>query len=681
MSTTPILSYRELSVAYRAVGGSVEAVRAVTFDVEPRQSFGLVGESGCGKSTLAMATMGYLGDSGFISHGSVSLLGKDLVGMDAGALRAVRGSQIAMVYQDPMASLNPAMTIGRQLTEGPVRHGLFARREAREQAIEMLRGVRLADAERMLDRYPHQLSGGQQQRVVIAMALIARPKLILLDEPTTGLDVTVEAAVLDLIASLKERFGVTLLYISHNLGLVAQVCDRVAIMYGGEIVEIGSVDDIFKNPRHPYTRALLACLPGAGETRRRLPALPGQIPSPGAAIPGCVFGPRCGEFHAGLCDSRPITLERPFLGDHAVRCVRSRAISGAMPASSPAPLRRVPPSSPLVGIEGVSKTYVSAKGPFGLKPAYRTVNANAGLDFEANRSEVLAIVGESGSGKSTFAKILTGLETADEGKIIIGGNDIARTPARRRSRALLKTFQMVFQNPDDTLNPSFSVAAALRRSLKKAGVPRRDLARRVHELLAVVRLPQELGDRRPYRLSGGQKQRVAIARALAAGPSVLVCDEPVSALDVSVQAAITNLLLDVQDSNAMTIILISHDLGLVQHMADRVVVMYAGHVVQFGAARDVYSRPQHPYTEVLLSARLNPDPRRPTHAIPMARRESPAPGKGCCFAARCPRYIGPVCDAEAPPPRPASDRNVFYCHWSPADLARPLPAMPASGSP
>jgi len=403
-----------------------------------------------------------------------------------------------------------------------------------------------------------------------------------------------------------------------------------------------------------------------------LPALPGHVPPPGAKIAGCVFGPRCSEFRSGLCDSGPIALEQRGAGDHVVRCVRvpgTASLAALVPASGNwrSNLQR-----PLLRIEHLGKAYVGDSGFLGLFASQRpAVKANVDLNFDARESEILALVGESGSGKSTFAKILTGLEVADEGRIIVNERDVSRLPAGRRSSDLLKMFQMVFQNPDDTLNPSFSVGAAIRRALKKAGVSGGERPVKLNELLALVRLPKELAALRPQRLSGGQKQRVAIARALASDPSVLVCDEPVSALDVSVQAAISNLLLDIQDGKQLTIVLISHDLGLVHHMADRVVVMYAGRVVQIGATGSVFSRPQHPYTEVLLSARLNPDPDRPTHAIAMAEREPDGSDSGCCFAGRCPRYIGPICDEQAPPARSTGEDNVFYCHWSPRDLVTP----------
>ncbi len=535
----PILACEELCVSYFTRAGEIPAVVDFDLEVRPGEAVGLVGESGCGKSTVALAVMQYLGRAGRVVKGAIRFEGRDLTRMDERELRRLRGSRLAMVYQEPMASLNPSMTIGGQLVEVPLCHENVGAAEARERALEMLAGVGLPDPRRIFAAYPHQLSGGQQQRVVIAMALLANPALLLLDEPTTALDVTVEAGIVELIRGLSRRFGTALVYISHNLGLIRETCDRVAVMYAGEVVEEGSIDRVFAAMRHPYTRGLFDAvpLPGTDKLARPLRPIPGQLPLPHQRPEGCFFGPRCAHFRAGICDREQ--RMRPLAEDpaHRVRCARQGEIVWPREAPHGQAAAGEPAGATVLEVRDLAKEY-SLGGRFPLAllgggPAHR-VRANEKLAFSAREAETLAIVGESGCGKSTFAKVLMGLEQATAGSILLEGRDIARLPVRKRDPRLIAHLQMVFQNPFETLNPSHRVGSQIARVIRKFGIARRreDVRRRVFELLDLVKLPREFFWRKPRQLSGGQKQRIGIARAFAGNPRLVVADEPVSALDV-----------------------------------------------------------------------------------------------------------------------------------------------------
>ncbi|MFC7398081.1 dipeptide ABC transporter ATP-binding protein [Chelatococcus sp. GCM10030263] len=671
----PLLDVKDLRIEFRGKSDTVVAVPGLSFRVKPGESYGLVGESGCGKSTTAMAIMGYLGSTGVIARGSIRFEGKELVGAGAKELRSVRGRRIAMVYQDPMSALNPVKTIGAQLAEVPLLHLGVGRREAMEMAAAMLGDVRLPDAGDMLKRYPHQLSGGQQQRVVIAMALLARPSLLLLDEPTTGLDVTVEAAVIDLIAELRRRYSTSLLFISHNLGLIAETCDRVGIMYSGEMVEEGVTGDLFRNPRHPYTQGLIDCIPDIDSDKRSrvLRAIPGHIPLPQERPAGCLFAPRCSGFTKGLCDAPALDLERAD-EDHLVRCARWQVMERPA-AVAPKEADHSDKQADAITLSEVTKAY--------RLPAQKTLKANESVSFSARKAEIVALVGESGCGKSTLARIVSGLDRATSGAIRMAGENIAELEARDRPRRLLQSVQMIFQNPDSTLNPSHSAAHSIRRSIKKFGVRKGKAAieQRVRELLAMVRLSPALADRKPSQLSGGQKQRIAIARAFAADPSLIVADEPVSALDVSVQAAVVTLLLDIQKEKHTTMLFISHDLALVRHVADRVVVMYLGKVMEQGAVEEVFGGGTHPYTEALISAIRSPNPDEVPRERIRLSGETPSPVNvpaGCRFATRCHRKVGAVCDTVPPPTRKMSDTHEIACHIEEAQLRVEPPVYAAA---
>ena len=667
-----VLEIEDLGVSYFVKSGAVPAVPQVSLAIRRGESVGLVGESGCGKTTVAMAVMRYLGRAGRIVRGRVRFEGRDMAALSPTELRRIRGSKMAMVYQEPMSALNPCMPVGFQLMEVPMVHEGASRKEARARALEILRDVNMPDPEAVMRRYPHQLSGGQQQRVVIAMAFLSNPSLLLLDEPTTALDVTVEASVVDLIAELRHRYGTALLYISHNLGLIVKVCDRVCVMYSGEVVEEGTIREVFERTRHPYTLGLLECIPDLDADKRVRPLMPipGQLALPHERPAGCAFGPRCRHFEAGRCDRGAIEMESlPESTSHRVRCLRWREIERSAPPPALAAHDHDSLPERALRVERLDKVY--EQRDMSLKAVLsgttkRYIRANEQLTFSARRGHTLAIVGESGCGKSTFARVLTGLDTATGGEIEFDGESIAMVPVTRRRPELIAALQMVFQNPDGTLNPSRSVGSAIGRAIRKLGIAsrRKEVDERVGDLLEMVRLPRAFARRKPRQLSGGQKQRIAVARAFAGNPSMVVADEPVSALDVSVQAAIINLLIEAQDRHRTTMLFISHDLGVVRYLSDAIVVMYLGQVMEYGSAEEVLEPPYHPYTEALLSAVSVPDPRveqkriRLEGEIPSAL----APPPGCRFSTRCPRRVGEMCDTEPPPVQETRSGHRIRCH-------------------
>ncbi len=658
-TTTPILDCRDVSISFSTRAGSVPAVVGFNLSLMPGETHGIVGESGCGKSTVALAIMRYLGKTGRIDGGQILFQGRDMLAMSPREVRRIRGSEIAMVYQEPMASLNPSLTIGEQLAEVPMAHEGVTRSEAMERAAAMLRNVRLPDGTRLLAAYPHQISGGQQQRVVIAMALLSNPKVLLLDEPTTALDVTVEAGIVDLIREMSKRFGTSMLYVSHNLGLMREVCDRVTVMYAGQTVETGPVGRVFAAMRHPYTHGLFASspVPGADKNLRPLVAIPGQLPAPRDRPPGCTFGPRCGFFVPGRCDAGPVPMVEIGSRDHFARCLRVDEIAwqaGGAPVSGrpAAPLGDV-----VLRIEDLTKHFGK-------------VQANDGISFDARRGETVAVVGESGCGKSTLARIALGLEQATSGAIKLFGEDLGSVPVGRRAKTTVRNLQMIFQNPFDTLNPSHTVGSQIARVIRKFGIEsdKTRIQARMLDLLDLVKLPRDVAMRRPRQLSGGQKQRIGIARAFAGQPAVVVADEPVSALDVSVQAAVTELLMEIQRKEGTTLVFISHDLSVVRYLADRVVVMYLGQVMEQGRTEDVFSPPYHPYTEALLSAVPVADIRIRKRKVALGGDiPSPAsPPAGCRFSTRCAYRIPSTCDLVPPPVRTFASGHAIRCHL-PAD--------------
>ena len=685
-STEPILEIESLSISFFTRLGEIPAVMDFSVEVRPGEAVGLVGESGCGKSTVALGVMRDLGVNGRIVGGTVRFKGRDLATMSERELRDVRGSEIAMIYQEPMASLNPSMKVGQQLAEVPMVHEGVSAREARERALEVVTDVKLPDPERILKSYPHQLSGGQQQRIVIAMALMSKPSLLILDEPTTALDVTVEAAVVDLVKDLGRKYGTSMLFISHNLGLVLETCDRLCVMYSGEAVETGSVAEVFDRMRHPYTEALFRSipLPGADKNARPLVPIRGNFPLPHERPPGCNFGPRCDYFEQGRCDAAEVAMEQVEGRErHLSRCLKFREIDWDAPVPAAPETGAGAEGRAILKVDGLKKHYeVAANALFGDSGAKKVVKANETLSFEAHESETLAIVGESGCGKSTFAKVLLGLETATSGAIELDGERVEDIPVEQRGTQTVADVQMVFQNPFDTLNPSMTVGRQIVRALEVFGHGAADTERRdeMLRLLDLVRLPREFAERMPRQLSGGQKQRVGIARAFAGGARVVVADEPVSALDVSVQAAVADLLMEIQREKLTTLLFISHDLSIVRYLSDRVMVMYLGHVVELGSTDQVFSPPYHPYTEALLSAVPIADTSvRKRHIVLEGDIPSAMdPPSGCPFQTRCrwkSEAPGGICEREVPPVRTLADGHQVKCHLADEILARMEPVI------
>ena len=683
-TSKPILEIENLSISFFTRLREIPAVMDFSCTVMAGEAMGLVGESGCGKSTVALAVMRDLGKNGRIVGGSIKFKGRDLTHMTEEELRHIRGSEIAMIYQEPMASLNPAMKIGAQLAEVPMIHEGMSKEDAWKLARQIVADVRLPDPDRIVNAYPHQLSGGQQQRIVIAMALMSKPALLILDEPTTALDVTVEAGIVDLVKDLGKKYGTSMLFISHNLGLVMDVCDRLCVMYSGEAVETGNVRQVFDKMRHPYTQALFRSipLPGADKNSRPLVAIPGNFPLPHERPNGCNFGPRCDYFQAGRCDAQEIAMSTVPEGDrHGSRCLKWAEIDWDAPLKARVVKEKAKVGKVVLKMEDLKKYYSVSGSAFG-GGTKKVVKANETLSFEAREGETLAIVGESGCGKSTFAKVLMGLETATSGSIMLFDENVQSTPITKRNTDTVSSVQMVFQNPFDTLNPSMTVGRQIIRALEifKQGKSDEERNARMLELLDLVKLPRAFSERMPRQLSGGQKQRVGIARAFAGGAKVVVADEPVSALDVSVQAAVTDLLMDIQRENGTTLLFISHDLSIVRYLSDRVMVMYLGHVVEMGTTDQVFQPPYHPYTEALLSAVPIADTRVTRQRIVLEGDIPSAmnPPPGCPFQTRCrwkSQVPGGLCDREMPAVKVLAGGHQVKCHLSEDVLAKMEPVI------
>ncbi|TIT78851.1 MAG: ABC transporter ATP-binding protein [Mesorhizobium sp.] len=664
MTEKNALELNDLSVAYRVGGRNRAVLRNVSLTIGRGEAYGLVGESGCGKSTAALSVVRYLPRNGSITGGSIALDGQDVMKLDAEALRRARAESVSMVYQDPGKALNPSLRIGRQLTE-IFELGGVSGQAASDKAIAMLNRVRISDPGGVMQRYPHQLSGGMQQRVAIAMALANDPSMLILDEPTTGLDATVEAEVLDLIAQLRRELSASILFISHNLAVVSNMCDRVGVLYAGMLVEEGPTEVVFSDPRHPYTVALLRCLPRGGQRKHqgRLDTIPGFLPGIGVDIKGCAFADRCAlatdrcrsELPPlyNLSDDRGVRLSRCHYHEQAQSLPRAtqRDVAPLAPKATAVPVLRV---------AGLNKTYGNA------------LRAVKDVSLTLRSGETLGLVGESGSGKTTFARLLLGLVSPDEGGTIeLEGKPLAPR-LENRSDDQIKAMQIVFQNPDSALNRSHSVRYLIGRALKRlAGLSGKALEARLNDLVRSVRLTDRHLTVKPRQLSGGLKQRVAIARAFAGDPRIVVCDEPTSALDVSVQAAILNLLADLQSKEDVSYIFISHDLGVVRYLSDKIAVLYLGRIMEIGPSEKVFSGPHHPYTEALLSAVPKLDHTEMSRIrldgeIPSATH----PPSGCVFHTRCPRKIGAICEEQEPPLAEAQPGHSIRCHIPYAELAK-----------
>ena len=658
----PTLRVEDLELSYLVRGIPRPVLRGVSFEIRPGESYGLVGESGCGKSTTAYAAVRYLPRNARITGGRILVAGDDITRMSGDDLRRYRMRRASMVYQDPGAALNPVIKIGPQVIEAFTVLG-EGRDRARQNALAALHRVQIADPERVFNRYPHQLSGGMQQRVVIAMALASDPQLLVLDEPTTGLDATVEASVLDLVRTLVSETNAAVLLIAHNLGVIRTMCDRVGVMYAGKIVEEGDAVTVFESPQHPYTVGLLHSLPrkGVRKAERPLATIPGTLPQIGTPLPTCVYVDRC-PLADQLCrDVVPPVVELP--NGQWTRCHHRDRIGEIKAPEPTGNLAARVQGDQTLALSNVSKTFRSAG---------HDVPALVGVDLQLHDGETLGLVGESGSGKSTLAKTILGIEGPDAGSDIqLEGHELADV-ATDRPTADKRSIQMVFQNPDSALNRGWSVRNILTRSVTKlTGLRGKAADARVDTLAENLRLTQRHLDLKPRQLSGGLKQRVAIARAFAGDPRIVVADEPTSALDVSVQAAILNVLSELQLESRTSYLLISHDLGVVRYLADRIAVMYLGRIQEVGDSETVFRGPNHPYTEALLSAVPSIDGEERTRIRLDGEVPSPAnPPSGCVFHTRCPRKIEGLCEVTEPPLAEVEPGHLMKCHIPLEELRR-----------
>jgi len=670
VTTEPVLEIADLTVAYRQGEQWLPAVRDFSLRFAPGETVGLVGESGSGKSTIALSVMRYLPQARVI-RGAIVFQGRDLLALDAEKMRAVWGNDLALVPQDPLSALNPSMRAGEQIAEGLRLHLNLSRDESERRALSLLEMVGLPDPARAAASFPHQLSGGMQQRIMIAMALSTEPALLVLDEPTTALDVTTQAAILDLFRDLIRQRDTATLYVTHNLGVVSQLCDRVAVLYAGELVEEAPARALFDQPLHPYTRGLIDSVPRLrpGPRAAGLQAIPGQIPPLGQRPPACVYADRC-PLAIAICHKERPPRDTPEPG-RAVRCHRWPEIqAGEVSAGFDAEVaQRAPvtaPSEPLLDLESVSVQFADRRSLLDVlrkRPA-RPVHAVRDVDLQLGRQQTLGLVGESGSGKTTLARAIIGLQEIHSGEMTLLG---ARLPSglAERPLELLKQVQIVFQNPEEALNPFRTVGQTLRRPLMRLrGLSRREADAAVARLLSDARLPESYARRLPGELSGGEKQRVALARAFAAHPALLLADEPVSSLDVSVQASILNLLGRLQAEHESSVLFISHNLAVVAHIADQIAVIYAGELMEVASTEALLQPPFHPYTEALLAAvpRLDPDDQPPPIRLEGEVTGQAAVRHGCPFHPRCPRFLGEICVQQRPPWQVTEQGDRIFCH-------------------
>ncbi len=663
----PLLSVRDLRTWFLTDAGPVRAVDGVSFDLARGETLGIVGESGSGKSVCAKSIIRLLDEPARIVGGSITFRGRDLATLDAEALREVRGAEIAMVFQDPMTSLNPVLRIAKQLVEAMTAHGRFTRAAARARAIALLRRMGVPAPERAVSGWPHQFSGGMRQRVMLAMGFSNEPALIIADEPTTALDVTIQAQILDLLRELNADLGTAVILISHDLGVIANICSRILVMYAGEVVEEGAPEELLSDPRHPYTWALLHAAPRidaeAEAEDRRLITIEGQPPDPRAWPEGCRFRARC-PFAVVQCAEHPSLL--PVGPGRLSRCWVTQQ-GGALhtpprPQAKPAAATAIDPR-PLLEVTALTKHFELPRDALFARP--RILRAVDGVDLTVMRGETVGLVGESGCGKSTLARLVTRLHEPTDGRVVFDGIDITHA-TQAEIRPLRRRMQMIFQDPYASLNPRMSVNEILTGPLKLHGLTQGDARARVAELLALVNLPPQSASRFPHEFSGGQRQRISIARALSVRPDLIVADEPISALDVNIQAQIINLMVDLQERLGLTYLFIAHDLAVVRHVCDRIVVLYLGKVMEVARASDLFARPLHPYTRSLVAAAPVPDPRIERTRRHVQLRGEPAspiaPPSGCRFRTRCP-LAAPVCAAQEPPLTDHGGGQFAACHF------------------
>ena len=660
-----IQSVKNLSIGFRSQKGKeISILRNVTTNIKKGETVGIVGESGSGKSTLALAMMGYVKHGLFTMSGECLFNSLNLLDLSNNELEKIRGRKIAMIPQNAGQSLTPNLKIGYQIEEALKLHTNLNENERKGRISELLNNVRLPSPDVMALRYPHELSGGQQQRVAVAMALAGNPELLLLDEPTTGLDVTTQAHVLELLKDITKDTGTSMVYVSHDLGAIAQVCDRVIVMYAGEIVLEGPVRKILKEPIHPYTNGLLKSIPKL--SLEGLPeSMPGAQPQPGHIGEGCSFYDRC-NISDEKCKIKTPDLEFLSEIDTSVRCFNYKKVN--INQNKNIQIKNIDEknveNNEILGLSNVSISY--AKQSFLDQLFNKLTDSNPtvkDINININKGETIALVGESGSGKSTILKSIAGLLKTKDGNINFAQNRKLSEDLKNRSSDDLRAIQLIFQNPDESLNPNHTVEQILSQPLKLYfGLKGDELKKNIIELLEKVRLGEFYLTRYPRQLSGGEKQRIAVARAFAAKPDIILCDEVTSALDVSVQAAVLDLLKKLKDDFGTTYIFVSHDLAVVKAISDRVAVLYQGRLCEIGPSKNVYKFPSHPYTEVLLGAVLEPDPDIKPKLIAEDIVEEKPPEKGCCFQGRCPRILGDKCREEVPPWQLGENGNAIRCH-------------------
>jgi peptide/nickel transport system ATP-binding protein len=695
-----LLKISDLRTEIRLRGATVRAVDGISLSVAAGECLGLVGESGCGKTMTARSIMRLLPPGGAIASGSVLLDGTDLTQLPEQAMQQVRGNDIGMVFQDPSSSLDPTMTVGGQIAESVVVHSGAGKQAAGARAIEVLGLVRMPAPERVAAQYPHELSGGMRQRAVIAAAIACQPRLLIADEPTTALDVTIQREILELIDDLRRQLGMAVVLVTHDLGVIGGRTDKVAVMYGGRIIEHAATRAVFGMPRHPYTEALFDALPElAVEGTRALYSIPGRPPDLTDRSAGCSFAPRC-RYAQDWCATHEPVLDGDYPG-HTYACFfpvgtvtgsSDGAGRSALPVSawltgrdpSPRPVSVVhadgngESGEPLLRVTGLVKDYQVTRGL--LRRSIAAVSAVAEVSFDVAAGETLGLVGESGCGKTTVARLLVGLEKADAGSIEFGGTELAQLPGRQR-RSQGAGIQLMFQDAFASLDPLMRVRSILREPLliQKAG-RRRSHRRQVNRILDEVGLPADAADRLPREFSGGQRQRLALARALIQRPALIVADEPVSALDVSVQAQILNLMRKLQRQYGLSYLFISHDLSVIRYMADTIGVMYLGKIVEIGPAEAICAAPGHPYTQGLIEAIPVVTPDRDAARLGAGLAgEPPAatdPPSGCRFRTRCPR-AQEICALQEPRLQPHAASGQFVaCHFP---LLEPGLSQPPAG--